>query len=312
METPAPLPEASVVDRLSKAAALMLGCIYGFGFLVVSLAEAKYGIVQFNVLKPRIFAAGALFTFMIAIPTLAVRRVLRRSVIPESTGQGWLKWSFDGSRYFNMCFLLALVSYGLLWGLDLPSLPMKFSRAQVGALVVCIFLSMQIVMRFRRHYKTEPEKCRLLPFADFILQNVIVLYGFHGVVGFGRLVYWFFVVGLYAAWLDDRLRDSKKRERLYVELLLVYVLIVVTYYARFMYQGMNPSIGGGRLPMVTVYLMQKVSPFDQLQENVYLVDEIESGLYFVRNPAERQAIFVPRSSVASLQYREQSAALANK
>lgn len=302
-----PLPKASRVDLLSKAAVLIFACIYGFGFLVVSLEEAEYGILQFNVLKPRIFAAGALFIFLVAIPTFAVRRVLRRSLISENAGQGWLKWSFDTNRYFNICLLLAFVSYGVVWRLDLSNLPKKLSHQQVVGLVLCISLSLVITRWFLRHYKTEPEKCRLLPLADFVLANVIVLYVFHGFVGFGRFVYWFFVVGLYATWLDDRLRESKRRERLYVELLLIFVLILVTYYARFMYRNLNPSIGGGRPLVVTVYLTQKVPPFDQLQENVYLVDENDSGFYFVRNPAEQQAVFVPRSSVASLQYREQPA-----
>jgi hypothetical protein len=307
-----PFPTTSLVDLLSKAAALILACIYGFGFLVVSLNEAQYGIVEFNVLKPRIFAAGALFTLLIAIPTLAIRRVHRRSLIPESAGQAWLKWSHDMNRYFNMCLLLAIVSYGVLWRHIPLNISDKLSRPQAVALVLCISFSVEITRRFGRLYKTKPEKCRLLPLADFALQNVVVLYVFHGFVGLGSFVYWFFAVGMYAGWLDDRLRDSRKRERLYVELLLIYVLVLATYYARFMYQNLNPSMGGGRLPVVTVYLTQKVSPLDQLQENVYLVDENDSGFYFVRNPAERQAVFVPRSSVASLQFRDQAAGVASK
>jgi hypothetical protein len=142
--------------------------------------------------------------------------------------------------------------------------------------------------------------------------NVAVLYIFHGFAVLIRLVYWLFFVGLYAAWLDDRLRDSKKRERLYVELLLIYLLVLVTSYARFMYPNLNPSIGGGRLPIVTVYLTQKVSPFDQLQESVYLVDENESGFYFVQNPTDRRAVFVPRSSVASLQFENRLAPVVSR
>lgn len=313
--TPAPLPSASLVDQLSKAVALILAATYGFGFLVVSLNEAEYGIYQFNVLKPRIFAAGALFALMLAIPTLAIRRVVRRSLIPQGAGQACLKWSVDTNRYFNMCIILASISYGYLWGwpeLDLPSLSKKLSTPQSYALEGCVSLSALITVWFRRHHKTEPERCKWLPLADFGLENVIVLYALSGFVGFGRLVYWFFVVGMYAGWLDDRLRESQKRDRLYAEILLIFVLILVTYYARFMYPNLNPPVAGRRLPAVTLYLTQKASPFDQLQQNLYLVDENDSGFYFVQNPAQRQAVFVPRSSVASLQFRDQLAPLASK
>ena len=181
---------------------------------MVSINDAEYGILQFNLLKPRIFAAGALFVLLVAIPTVAVRRVIRRSPIPADSGQSWLKWSFDTNRYFNMCLILAFASYGVMWEGTFDDISKQFSHFQTLALALIMFLSILITRTFRHNYKTNPKKCALLPMADFILVNLLVLYVLRIWTGYATFVYWFFVVGLYAAWLDDRFKNAKKRQRL--------------------------------------------------------------------------------------------------
>jgi hypothetical protein len=297
----------STVERLSKASALLLASIYGLGFLVVSLDEARYGILQLNLLKSRILAAGALFALLLAVPILAVRRVDRRSPIPKDSEHGWLKWSFDMNRYFNMCIILAAASTALMMGAEWPAHPSNLSTLQIATLVAVMAVSGWITIAFRRNYKTHPGRSALLAWFDFALANVVVLYVLRGFNDYRMLVYWFFLVGLYAAWLDDRFRDARKRQRLYVELLLLLAVTLASAYAIWVYPRLTPSLGGGRPVPVTVYLTQKVAPLPGLEEHLFLVDENDSGFYFMSNLSERQAVFVPRNDVASLVYGERSA-----
>ena len=73
----------TVATRIAKASemaarlgAILLVVVYGTGFLIVSLHHSAYGIAQFNLLKPRIFAAGVLFLFLTSIPVVAAARVV--------------------------------------------------------------------------------------------------------------------------------------------------------------------------------------------------------------------------------------------
>src|SRR5271169_590491 len=168
----------SVLEQLSKFAALMFACIYAFGFMIVSLSDAQYGVLQFNLLKPRIFAAGALFILLVAIPSFAIRRVLRRCPIPEGAAS-WYKEAFNVNRYFNMCMILAAASYGVLWlqadwrAVFDKEIPHPHLRAIAFALW---FLSSGRLARFTRRHKTDPQESSVLPFVDFALANILVLY----------------------------------------------------------------------------------------------------------------------------------------
>jgi len=97
-----------------------------------------------------------------------------------------------------------------------------------------------------------------------------------------------------------------------VELLLIFVVTLVTAYAKLVYKSLNASIGGGKPPAVTVYLTQKVAPLPELQERLFLVDENDSGFYLVRDPKERQAVFIPRNYVATVQYERQPRPVSGK
>src|SRR5438094_6767355 len=64
----------SWIEAAGKGTALLLGTIYGAGFLIVSIHHAKYGIVEFSALKPRVFLAGAIFVFLVAIAAVVAFR----------------------------------------------------------------------------------------------------------------------------------------------------------------------------------------------------------------------------------------------
>jgi hypothetical protein len=296
----------SNVELLSKASALLLVLLYAFGFMIVSLSDAQCGILQFNLLKPRIFASGALFGVLIAIPVVAIRRVRRRSLVPEQPGQEWDKASFDGNRYFNMCIILAAVSYGVLWSTAPHDVGMLSQLPPIKSAIffLTVFADLSATRAFLKYHKTDPSISRFLPTVSFVLANVIVLYVFGSWKGFVRIVYWFFGVGLYASWLEDRFRDSKKRARLYLELLLMFAVTFTALYARFIYGGLNSSLGGGAMPPLTLYLAQRVPSLPGIQEHVLLIDETDMGFYVLQNASDRQAVFIPRNYVISVKYGE--------
>jgi hypothetical protein len=55
---------------LAKTGGILLGAIYVCGFVIVTLHHARFGISQFDVLRPRIIAAGVSFMLLTAVPAL--------------------------------------------------------------------------------------------------------------------------------------------------------------------------------------------------------------------------------------------------
>ncbi len=60
------------VEQLVKVGTGLLALIYAAGFLAVSIHHARYGIVMFEFLRARVFAAGTLLAIFVGLPILTV------------------------------------------------------------------------------------------------------------------------------------------------------------------------------------------------------------------------------------------------
>ena len=75
MATPAQAPQVhhdswgSYVESITRATTALLVLMYGLGFLILSVYEARYGIMQFNPLRTRTFLVGFVFIALAALPT---------------------------------------------------------------------------------------------------------------------------------------------------------------------------------------------------------------------------------------------------
>ena len=56
------------IDLIVKATVIIAAVIYGCGFLVISIHQFRYGLVELNSLRPRVLAAGIWFLFFATIP----------------------------------------------------------------------------------------------------------------------------------------------------------------------------------------------------------------------------------------------------
>jgi hypothetical protein len=108
---PAKLPQtgpdpAKVIDLLAKGAVIMAAVLYGCGFIVVSIYQCTYGLVQVSPLRPKVLAAGIWFFCFLAVPFLLVveeRRI--KSSYPER--ERWLE------RGRNVSFFSTFSSFWL-------------------------------------------------------------------------------------------------------------------------------------------------------------------------------------------------------
>jgi hypothetical protein len=62
------------LQTFSAVLAIGAGLVYLFGFVVVSIFDATYGIVDFSIFRPRVIAVGLLFSILLAYPVVVVFR----------------------------------------------------------------------------------------------------------------------------------------------------------------------------------------------------------------------------------------------
>jgi hypothetical protein len=75
-ETQSPAPEVSLrkqAESFLGAVGTALVVIYALGFLILSLYDAKFGIVELDPLRARIFATGVAFVCLLVLPVAAMR-----------------------------------------------------------------------------------------------------------------------------------------------------------------------------------------------------------------------------------------------
>src|SRR5205807_7443775 len=100
-------------EQLAKLGASVLAIVYAVGFLVVSIHHGRFGILMFEFLRARVFAAGLLLTIFMIVPIVAVSRSF-----------SWLGLKWPGGtkritaanwKYAKICALaqFCLVAYGL-------------------------------------------------------------------------------------------------------------------------------------------------------------------------------------------------------
>jgi hypothetical protein len=76
---------------------------------------------------------------------------------------------------------------------------------------------------------------------------------------------------------------------------------VVLFRTGGVYQQVLPRFGGGLSPQVTI-LLERDLPIAKSSQplRVFLLDENERGFYILRSRSSKQAIWLPRESVASV------------
>src|SRR5580704_5678914 len=94
-QSPAP-PQSSAIDAITCSTASALLAVYGVGFVILGIHDAKYGVVQFSPFRTRIGLVGLVFVALVGLVALAqdsginyfniLKRVLIRELEHAPTG----------------------------------------------------------------------------------------------------------------------------------------------------------------------------------------------------------------------------------
>jgi hypothetical protein len=298
-DPPRPRSEiTNVIDLIVKATVVLAALLYGCGFLVISIQEFKYGLVEMNPLRPKALAAGTWFLFFIAAPFALVFE--QRALKPASSeDERWL-------RKRSTANLLAAVS-ALFLG-TMISLPFDIGPhpepkgPSTGALFIAMTLSAAIVVADR--WKRFPH-----PFAVFASSAFSVLVMFCGtrdLFEYNRLspasIALWFLVFCVVAYVEMSSRSWVLQAGNWKGTIGAGILALGAF-ASLYYPHISPSWGGGAPIPATIYF-RKDSPVSTGRSvSALILDETDSGFYVIGG-SDKKATFIPRSEVVMVYYSD--------
>lgn len=300
---------SEILESVSKATVAGLVLIYACGFVILSISNAEYGFTEVNPLRPKILGAGALFLFLTALPMVTALVYFPTDESQDTKEKRYARNIVAATDYMLKCNLLA-VSLGLIYAASVGSTrPWHWWEI---AFVFALFISLSHFKDWgKKAYKTYPRRIILIGSALFLLFFVWI--GIASDKSSNRFTLniecWLFGVGLlvvFSRWSSKRVEGKpffyqwSGYKWMTVPLMMIPMLF---YFARVIYPLIAPSWGGGSPTRVIVYFAHesRILPNQQLEAD--LVDESDSGMYFVKR-GEKQAIFVPRQSVSALYFAD--------
>jgi hypothetical protein len=300
---------SATLDAFSKAAIITVFASYVFGFLIVSIRDAEYGFGELNPLKPKILAAGALFTFLTSFPIVVAQRYFVGHDKIVSTEQKYARWLVAAVGYLLRCNLYGF-SFVALYAYSVRKVapPAGGFHWHWRNGLVFLFLGILFVglahfeEQGRKFYQKYPKRiiaigCLLLGTALGILfwqsnDNIAV-----------NFELWLFVVGVMAVIEHQFIGAIGKRTAYNWAGSALLLIPMLAFFATVIYPQIKTSWGGGSATPVVVYFSadSRILPGQHFEGD--LLDESDNGIYLVK-VGEKQAIFVPRSAISAMYFSD--------
>lgn len=286
----------SSLETLYKGGAVIFALTYGAGFLIVSLHHATFGISQFNPLKPRIFSAGILFLFLVAISASFTTRFKYLSRVRSLKGEPRLKITveliFILLQFLIVCSFLAFSSIYFLVSIS------KSGWEWALGLALFVF-SVASIYAMRSKKIERPLSCSILGVLAFICLNMATI--LFTDTPHAALTYWYLFVGITTVYIEDSIRFPSG-EIVGWERLVLTACGWVGIFATLVYGNVSRSWGGGESAPVSIHFSKPTPLFSGNAVNALLVEETEEGFYLIDRPESKNAVFVPRSSIAGVRF----------
>jgi hypothetical protein len=314
MATPAPAtappgqskPTWRYVERALSALTGIVAVIYAAGFLVVSIHHGHYGVILFEFLRARIFAAGLLLTIFIAVPSIAASRTFALFGLRLGTLTPVTKVEASKMMYANVCvgcgfFCFAYVlagAFGLLFRSDYWN-PTSSARwwFVLGLSVLSSILSFRLLINKRPLLTTIINLIALAGIALSIakIQSRTLF----------MVSLWFYIAGLVFILLYHFVKDQQTVRSIDWERWVASALLGIVFFANSIYGRIKPSWGGGSVSPVKVHFLHKTAFSDSLDAAAFLIDETERGFYLTHSPDDTRASFIPREAIGSIDFQSE-------
>jgi hypothetical protein len=318
-----PLRNASMpsLEKAAKISTYAIPPVYLCGFVVLSLYEGNFGIADLSPVRVKALAAGILFVFFLALPSVAAVRAFQLLGL-KKPGSRTIEIGHDSNLpYFyviklaELYMLSTFISMGLLFVfVRPPRMWFPGSPAYEGShfsllsfSVGLISLGMYSLMigqqgSIRKAFAAKPKRCASLALLTSLLW---IIWNFEMSDWlFFQLVGWCYLVGLASIFAARAVEKGRGLKSTDWELgVLIAFAVFVPWFATSLYGNIKPAFGGGNPVPAKLYLLQDNAVLGGKILDVLVIEETDHG-YYVVSPIKdsKRAIFVPRSNVTTAEF----------
>ncbi len=292
----------TTLETFSQALVVGAGLLYLFGFVIVSIFDASYGVADFSLFRTKVLAVGTLFVFLLSLPVLLTFRMFGIFGLRNRTPDPFTP-SSPRARVFHFIDVALYIPFactGIAWLVVFlfPRSALWRGKGFSLFLLTSALVAVPAVLGIN-HFNKHPLVFVLMSLvADVFLFVVLFKYTDRA---FFWIVAWFVIVAVVALLVSHTVKDREnlkhtQRERVF----LSFVPLIFGVYAFKVYPQLRHEVGGGVPVSIVLHLTKKLPPFDSEIVPVSLIDETEQGYYVLRG--SDKAVFVARGLVEAVEF----------
>ena len=280
------------LEVLAKGAAALLVIFYILGFLVVSAANYKHGIMNFGLFRVRVVSAGVLAALFSGAAFWLWEGIFgfRIRVKPDASLTPPLSVKI-------LAFLLGVrFTSAFLGSFAMEEPPSVFATWRIA-----LYLLITVVIAIPARNKKYPV------WFSGVCWGMIVIFGaaearFQWKAGPDYVFLWFLFFALMAEGTKSSFKQVTTFRDVNWIMLTTDIAIIPIVFGLLLFEKIPPRFGGGK-PVPVVFQFSVTSPIDgAMKDKFWLLDEGDSGFYVLQAPEDKKGIFLPRSSIAAIYY----------
>ena len=297
-----------LIERAVKFGTGFVALVYAAGFLVVSVHHGKYGVVMFEFLRARVFAAGLLLAVFLLIPIVAASRMFALFGLRTMGGTRYLKSENLKFARVNSIAQFSVLACGLAGGAQAifvseAGATLPATKADAIWFVLLMIAMGPILLMRDKWFDTHPKTIAAINLSA-LLAFLFALQKTRG-HQFSGVTYWFFGVGvgfLFLHWVTAGNAETVRRinwEGWFFSFLGLVLIFTTTIYGH-----VKPAWGGGAVSPVTIHFAHPMQFSSSTDIAAYLIDETDKGFYLTHKIDDHKGTFVPREAIASIDFEE--------
>jgi hypothetical protein len=296
---------STILHNSSQALVVGAGSVYLFGFVIVSLYDARFGIADFTLFRTKVVAVGCMFVFLLALPVLVTFRMFSIFGLTHPT----ISPSPAPISPHNRGFLVVDLALSLpIVCSTMIAIPLNYffstsvwSQLGQESILLVSTAYLTVAIWHRKKFDAYPILFVARSFLIDVLFFVLLFRsrdrGIFWATTWSSLICFITISAWHRMSSPEKIRSTE-----WERLCIIALPLIFGIYATQLYPRIKPHFGGGQPATIVLHLTKKLTPFDSESEAVSLLDETEHGFYVIRDKEPNRGIFVARNLVEDIEF----------
>jgi hypothetical protein len=294
---------STILQSCSHVLVVGAGLVYIFGFIIMSIFDAKYGISDFALFRSKVIAVGTMFVFLVGFAVIVTFRTFSIfgltfdrapasgiTITPEN----------ESLLLIATALCMPFICYGFVYPLFFnfaayPDVAIKGSGVAFLPVVAVILIG----VLGRKWFNTRPILF-VLAYAINTTSFFIILFKY-GNRNMAWFLFWLSMACTFTLVISLSFRSRDEIRKTEWERIVLFIIpAIFGMYAIKVYPNISHQFGGGAPVPIVLHLTKKLPVFDSEDAAVFLIDETEQG-YYVLGSSDK-ALFVARNFVEEVEF----------